>query len=65
MLWRQHLRAAGGRLEAAMDYRNIDAVVRTDVVDVPLVGRIAAGTPILADQNVEDSSLGACPLCGE
>lgn len=47
--------AAGGRLEAAMDYRNIDAVVRTDVVDVPLVGRIAAGTPILADQNVEDS----------
>ena len=28
---------------------------RTDVIDVPLVGRIAAGTPILAEQNIEDS----------
>jgi len=28
---------------------------RTDVVDVPLVGRIAAGTPILAEENIEDS----------
>lgn len=28
---------------------------RTDVVDIPVVGRIAAGTPILAEQNVEDS----------
>ena len=28
---------------------------RTDVVDVPIVGRIAAGAPILAEQNVEDS----------
>ncbi len=27
---------------------------RTDIVDVPLVGRIAAGTPILAEQNIED-----------
>lgn len=25
------------------------------VVDIPVVGRIAAGTPILADQNVEDT----------
>ena len=25
------------------------------VVDIPIVGRIAAGTPILADQNVEDA----------
>ncbi len=30
-------------------------VQRTDVVDIPLVGRIAAGTPILAEQNIEDS----------
>jgi len=30
-------------------------VERTDIVDVPLVGRIAAGTPILAEQNIEDS----------
>ncbi|MDD4564534.1 MAG: transcriptional repressor LexA [Eubacteriales bacterium] len=28
---------------------------RTDVVDVPVVGRIAAGTPILAEQNIDDS----------
>ncbi|MFV0516451.1 MAG: transcriptional repressor LexA [Aminipila sp.] len=28
---------------------------RIDVVDIPIVGRIAAGTPILADQNVEDT----------
>ncbi|MCF0151532.1 MAG: transcriptional repressor LexA [Firmicutes bacterium] len=26
-----------------------------DVVDIPVVGRIAAGTPILAEQNIEDS----------
>jgi repressor LexA len=26
---------------------------RLDIVDVPLVGRIAAGTPILADENLE------------
>ncbi|HHU17390.1 MAG: transcriptional repressor LexA [Anaerovoracaceae bacterium] len=28
---------------------------RFDVVDVPVVGRIAAGTPILAVQNIEDT----------
>ena len=28
---------------------------RTDVVDVPIVGRVAAGTPILAEQNIEGS----------
>jgi len=28
---------------------------RTDVVDVPLVGRVAAGVPILAEQNIEGS----------
>lgn len=28
---------------------------RTDVVDIPVIGRVAAGTPVLADQNVEDS----------
>ena len=28
---------------------------RTDIVDVPLVGRVAAGTPILAEQNIEGS----------
>ncbi len=28
---------------------------RTDVVDIPVVGRIAAGTPILAEENIEDT----------
>ena len=32
-----------------------DGVEHTSVVEVPLVGRIAAGTPILAEQNIEDS----------
>ena len=32
-----------------------DGVARTDVVDIPVVGRIAAGTPILAEQNIEDT----------
>ena len=30
-------------------------VSRAEIIEVPLVGRIAAGTPILAEQNVEDS----------
>jgi repressor LexA len=28
---------------------------RTDVVDIPVIGRIAAGTPILAEQNIDDT----------
>ncbi len=28
---------------------------RTDVIEVPVVGRIAAGTPILAEQNIDDT----------
>jgi repressor LexA len=28
---------------------------RIDIVDVPVVGRIAAGTPVLAEENIEDS----------
>ena len=34
---------------------NDDGVSHTEVIDIPVVGRIAAGTPILADQNIEDS----------
>ena len=30
-------------------------VMPADVVEIPVVGRIAAGTPILAEQNIEDS----------
>ena len=35
--------------------RGTAEVERADVIDVPVVGRIAAGTPILAEQNIEDS----------
>lgn len=28
---------------------------RTDVVDIPVVGRIAAGTPVLAEQNIDET----------
>lgn len=28
---------------------------REDIVDIPIVGRVAAGTPILADQNIEET----------
>lgn len=29
--------------------------LRSDVVEIPVVGQIAAGTPVLAEQNIEDS----------
>ena len=32
-----------------------DNAQNSEVVDIPIVGRIAAGTPILADENIEDS----------
>lgn len=31
------------------------APTRTDVIDLPVIGRIAAGTPILAEENIEDT----------
>ncbi len=34
---------------------HFDNAERTDVVDIPVIGRVAAGTPILAEQNVEDA----------
>ncbi len=36
-------------------YAAEETVTREDVVDVPVIGRVAAGTPILAEQNVEDT----------
>lgn len=30
-------------------------VEREDILDIPVIGRVAAGTPILAEQNVEDT----------
>jgi repressor LexA len=49
---------AAGASGAAAESQSAPAsgnVERTDIVDIPLVGRIAAGTPILAEQNIEDS----------
>lgn len=37
------------------EIRGFSNAERADVVDIPVVGRIAAGTPILAEQNIEDS----------
>lgn len=34
---------------------HVQETQRIDVVDIPVVGRIAAGTPILAEQNIEDT----------
>lgn len=31
------------------------AFEREDIIDVPIVGRVAAGTPILAEQNIEET----------
>lgn len=39
-------------LPDSTSYANVE---RTDVVDIPVVGRIAAGMPILAEQNIEDT----------
>ncbi|HWQ78560.1 MAG TPA: transcriptional repressor LexA [Anaerovoracaceae bacterium] len=43
------------REETPAVYGQADRAERADVVDVPVVGRIAAGTPILAEQNIEDT----------
>ena len=32
-----------------------DSITHTEVLEIPVVGRIAAGTPILAEENIEDS----------
>lgn len=41
--------------EPAPAAASYDSVERADVVEIPVIGRIAAGTPITAEQNVEDS----------
>ncbi len=33
----------------------VSMIEKNNVIDIPLVGRIAAGEPILADQNIEDT----------
>lgn len=34
---------------------NSNVQEREDVIDIPVIGRVAAGTPILAEQNIEDT----------
>lgn len=41
--------------DAAVQQTAQQPLDRTDVIDIPVVGRIAAGTPILAEQNIEDT----------
>lgn len=40
---------------ASKEYSPSGGVERADVVDIPVIGQIAAGTPILAEENVQDS----------
>lgn len=37
------------------DHPSQDGVSHAEVVEIPVIGRIAAGTPILAQENIEDS----------
>ena len=43
------------RKKAAVPAGDVSAVDRADVVEIPVVGRVAAGTPILAEENIEDT----------
>lgn len=44
-----------GKIDLESSNPTSQSLERTDVVDIPVIGRIAAGTPILAEENVEDS----------
>lgn len=43
------------RKKAAVPAGDVSALDRNDVVEIPVVGRVAAGTPILAEENIEDT----------
>lgn len=44
-----------GRQANGAGQENGISQLRDDVIDIPVVGRVAAGTPILAEQNIEDT----------
>lgn len=44
-----------GQKEETNNSSNISTFEREDIVDIPVIGRVAAGTPILAEQNIEDT----------
>lgn len=46
---------SSGKNEKHVSANTSNVEAREDIVDVPIVGRVAAGTPILAEENVEDS----------
>lgn len=43
------------RKKASVPAGDVSSLDRTDVVEIPVVGRVAAGTPILAEENIEDT----------
>ena len=44
-----------GKDEKPSSSTNINIQEREDIIDIPVIGRVAAGTPILAEQNIEDT----------
>jgi repressor LexA len=44
-----------GGPEGGAGARGINGAARDDVIDVPIVGQIAAGRPILAEENIENT----------
>lgn len=44
-----------GRQDNGAGQENGISQLKDDVIDIPVVGRVAAGTPILAEQNIEDT----------
>ena len=45
-----HVNAASAKAES-----NLSAFPKSEITEVPIVGRVAAGTPILAEENIEGS----------
>ena len=44
-----------GKDDKSSSSTNINIQEREDIIDIPVIGRVAAGTPILAEQNIEDT----------
>ena len=47
--------ASQANSHASIGQSTQDGVSHAEVAEIPVIGRIAAGTPILAEQNIEDS----------
>ena len=45
-----HVNAASAKADG-----NVSAFPETEIAEIPIVGRVAAGTPILAEENIEGS----------